>query len=163
MNTTAMKQLTILSLLLGLTGCQMPYRVQLVKCDPAPPVEEYCTCPEPSLTDTINMPVTQNELVLPPTVQQWTPTESDTRLENLESELRRLEQQREAEMSREAQLQASLNSVNARMGQLTSEVDHWKNQVKRIERESVEQHSMDLESLNQLSALVEQIPIATGE
>lgn len=158
-----MKHTISLCLLLAITGCQLPYRVKLIKCESPAPAEEYCTCTETCVTDTINMPVTQNEFVLPPAAVEWTPPESDTRLENLESELRRLEQQRSAELSRESQLQASLNSVNARMGQLTAEVDHWKNQVERIERESLEQHSMDLESLNQLSALVEQIPVATEE
>ncbi len=73
------------------------------------------------------------------------------RLDQLQTELERERQERES-------VQESLAATNARVGELSSELEFWKNEVRRIDEEAERQHEDDLASLEAIADLVSRLP-----
>lgn len=104
-----------------------------------------------------------NQVVVPPVASKWDEiAPADHRLEALEEDLRKLEIQRQYERAHQMQLEQNLESMSVRVARLNDDVDHWREQVVRLEDEAITQHTLDLESLDRLSTLVEQVSVSEG-
>lgn len=78
--------------------------------------------------------------------------------EALRAQLQSVESHLANERSRQQGLNHSLAAVNAKVGTLSSELDYWKAQVRRIDSEAEQQHRDDLESLGTISELISRLP-----
>ncbi len=73
-----------------------------------------------------------------------------------------LEEQRQADDQSLRTLSKSIDSMNKELGGLSAEVKFWKNEVKRVEEETIAQQRADLASFNTLGELVQQLPRASN-
>lgn len=83
---------------------------------------------------------------------------ADSRLLALEGELRRLQLERRDELTHHKRLQLAVYAMNDRVEQLNAEVHHWQGEVARLEDEAVAQQARDLESMQQLSRMLDELP-----
>ena len=98
----------------------------------------------------------------PPVANGWAETKSDPRLGMLMMQVSQLEEQRQADDQSLRTLSKSIDSMNKELGGLSAEVKFWKNEVKRVEEETIAQQSADLASFNTLGELVQQLPRASN-
>ena len=102
------------------------------------------------------------ELLLPPTGDNWNETKTDDRMDMLMMQVAQMEEQRQADDRSLKTLTQSIESMNQELGTLSGEVKYWKNEVQRVESETIAQQKADLETIKTLNELVEQIPIAAS-
>ncbi|MEQ9407232.1 MAG: hypothetical protein RIK87_05875 [Fuerstiella sp.] len=76
--------------------------------------------------------------------------ELDERISALERQVRNERLQKEV-------FERNLLAVNTEMTRLSQEIDHWRNEVRRIDRSAEMQHQSDLASLERISRLIEQL------
>lgn len=147
------------------SGCAVPTsQKNCCECPSAPCQETVCCDPAGSGTSVHLQPATPlDQVVLPPVASNWGTVEpSDHRLEALEEDLRKLEIQRQYEQAHQSQLEKEVQSMSAQVARLNDDVDHWREQVVRLEDEAITQHTLDLESLEKLSNLVEKVSVSEG-
>lgn len=104
------------------------------------------------------IPQTAEPLIVP-TSATVPSANADSRLLVLEDELRRLQQARRDELTHHKRLQLAVYAMNDRVEQLNAEVDHWQGEVSRLEQDAVDQQNRDLASMEQLSRMLDELPL----
>ncbi|MCA9050333.1 MAG: hypothetical protein KDA89_16470 [Planctomycetaceae bacterium] len=141
-------------------GCCAP----LVPLDAMTPQSMPLPFTEPATTQIMAPAITEPQTdiwaprhISPPVTQpnceqqlQDARAEFDRKLGDLES---RFEDERRNRQS----LQASLQSMNSEVGRLSGEVDYWREEIKRIDRTTAEQHRSDMASLQAISDMIDHI------
>lgn len=139
-------------------ACQLEYEEEC-----RAKAEELARRPRPAEARPLIVPAsataeTESVAGPPPLASVPGANDANTRLMLLEDELHRLQQERNDELSHQKRLQLAVYAMGDRVEQLTSQVDHWKGEVSRLESEAVSQHKADLASMEQLAVLLEEIP-----
>lgn len=88
---------------------------------------------------------------------------ADSRIQQLEDQMLRLQQERSDELAHQKRLQLAVYAMDDRVRQLTGEVNHWKGEVARLQHEAVAQHNADLQTMELLETLVDELPAAAGQ